>query len=178
MTQLWKSLACATALLLPFAGQASVALLGAAGYGLNSVESSNGVLTGKTKLSYGGGLLVAMGAFEVSALYLVRNFELAAEISGTSIPVSGNANTFHIPAIWRLGKGSTSFGLGGYFDVNPALSSSSDFGATAGIQFGGGGKGYFLDARFNYGIKSQTNPLDSTKSFRNMEILTVIGYRL
>ena len=85
--------------------------------------------------------------------------------SGISIAASTNTSLIEIPVMYRLGSGTTTFGLGGFYGLVMGSGGGSNYGLTAGPRFATAG-GLFLDLRFNYALKT-----DSPK-----DVLAMIGY--
>jgi hypothetical protein len=67
--------------------------------------------------------------------------------------------------MYRFGH-STSFGIGGFYELALTSGYSALYGLTAGPRFGGTSGGMFFDLRFNYGLQSGNSK----------DVLGLIGY--
>lgn len=144
---------------------AKLSMVGALDYNLDSVSASAMGVSVEVKggLGFGAGLLVELGKVELGAVFLSKSYTTTITGLGeTSTSTSG----IHIPVVARFGGGSTTFGVGSFFDLSLESGSSLNYGLTAGPRFGGSNGGLFLDLRFNYGLKSPASK----------DALALVGY--
>jgi hypothetical protein len=99
-------------------------------------------------IGYSVGPSVGLGPLEVSALYS----SYGAEFLG----VSTSSNFLDLPVLYRIGAGPLSVGLGGFYSICMESSCTADnnnYGATASVRASVPVVGFFVDGRFNLGLK-------------------------
>ena len=99
-------------------------------------------------LGYSVGPSVGLGPLEVSALYS----SYGTEFLGLSV----NNNFLDLPVLYRIGAGPLSVGLGGFYSIcmeSACTADNNNYGATASVRASIPVVGFFVDGRFNLGLK-------------------------
>jgi hypothetical protein len=126
---------------------ASIGLMGGANLAVPSLSTPGFSSSGS--IGYSVGPTVQAGPLEVSALYTHYTVKLTPT-GGTA--VSSSSKYLDIPALYRLGVGLASVGVGGFYGIALDSGNSANYGAVASARVSIPG-GYFLDGRFNLGLK-------------------------
>jgi hypothetical protein len=108
----------------------------------------------KGGLGFGGGLVMDIGKFGLSAIYISRATTTTGSLLGISFESSSSSGILHIPLVYRIGLGGASLNLGGFFGLGLGSGGGSDYGATGGFRFG---KKLFIDLSYNMGLKGETD---------------------
>ena len=134
---------------------ARVAILGGADYSLYSNSSTIGTSSVDVKggLGYGGGLVFDFGKFESGVIYRKYAINTTTTTSGSSIAAATHTSLLEVPALYRLGSGNNTLGLGGFYELVLGTGGGSNYGLTAGPRFATT-NGLFFDLRLNYSFKS------------------------
>jgi Outer membrane protein beta-barrel domain len=164
MLQMKKSLLAALALAAVVSAPKAYALpgmdIGVMG-GANFAKYSSGV---DSAFGFSGGASVGLGPLEVSALY--TQYKFSATLLGQS--VSTTLNQLDVPVLYRLGVGPVSLGVGGFYSMflsgstssngvsTSVTSGNSNYGATASARFTIPVLGFFVDGRYNLGLKDNS----------------------
>jgi len=115
-------------------------------------------------VGYSVGPSVGLGPLEVSALYS----SYGAEFLG----VSTSSNFLDLPVLYRIGAGPLSVGLGGFYSIcveSTCTMDNNNYGATASFRASIPVVGFFVDGRFNLGIKD-------TAGSRASSMAVFLGY--
>jgi hypothetical protein len=132
--------------------------LGIMGGAAMSMPNTSGV-DGKIGLTAGAS--VGLGPIEASLLY--SQYKAEALIFGNN--VSMTYNYLDVPVLFRAGVGPLSIGVGGFYSIFLNGSASvagqneditdveSNYGATASLRFTVPVVGFFVDGRYNLGIR-------------------------
>ncbi|NDF16068.1 hypothetical protein EB061_12245, partial [bacterium] len=106
-------------------------------------------------LGYSVGPSVGIGPLELNVLYSSYGTKVTA--LGTS--ATSTSKYLDIPALYRIGAGPLSIGVGGFYSLclnDNATSDSNNYGAVGSVRASIPGLGFFVDGRFNLGLKDMT----------------------
>lgn len=166
-------------------GFASLSVFGTGSYLLNKVGDAS--ISAKGSLAYGGGALLSLGlgrwtSFEFGGIYArrkvttSRSAELAA-LMGVDSDTTVQSRWIHMPGMFRLGLSrSVSLGLGGFYDHPLDTGEQSNYGASGSFRVSfpmHHALYFFLDGRYNLGLKSQNSLFGTEKS---REALALVGF--
>ncbi len=131
-------------------------IMGGAGMTMPSFSGDLGGATLSGGIGISAGASLGVGPLEVSALY--SQYSIKLEAGGESL--SSTANYLDIPVLFRMGAGPISFGVGGFYslflsDDSGTGDSDPNYGATASVRFTLPVIGFFVDGRYNLGLKEE-----------------------
>ena len=116
-----------------------------------------------SKFGISGGASVGLGPLEISALY--TQYKIGATVLGISAETT--FNYLDLPVLYRVSAGPVSVGLGGFYSLflsgsvttagvtTNVTDGESNYGATASARFTIPVLGFFVDGRYNLGLKDQ-----------------------
>ncbi len=131
----------------------SFGIMGGANLNLPSTSSSLPAGTELTgTLGYSVGPSVGIGPLELSALYS----SYGSKVTFLGVGQTTTSNFLDIPALYRIGAGPLSVGLGGFYSIcveSGCTTDNNNYGATASVRASVPVVGFFVDGRFNLGLK-------------------------
>ncbi len=126
----------------------SFGIMGGANLNLPNTTGLTGMI------GYSVGPSVGLGPLEVSALYSSYGTEITIPVLNVTQSVS--SNFLDIPVLYRIGAGPLSVGLGGFYSIcmeSTCTTSDNNYGATASVRASVPVVGFFVDGRFNLGLR-------------------------
>jgi hypothetical protein len=125
-------------------------VMGGASMGLPSTSGVDG------KIGLSAGASLGLGPIEASVLY--SQYKAGASILGND--VSYTLNYLDVPVLFRMGVGPISLGVGGFYSMflngSASAAGESNYGATASLRFTVPVVGFFVDGRYNLGLKDNS----------------------
>jgi hypothetical protein len=115
-----------------------------------------------------------------------RAFTLAADIAGSNSAIYNSYYIFHFPVLFRYHLDQHfSFGLGGYYNINPGFLTYDNFkaydsGAVASVRYEHKLNENFLvalDARYQYGLINMATSATATVNMRDYQILAGVVFK-
>jgi hypothetical protein len=119
-------------------------------------------------IGYSVGPSVGIGPLEVSALYSSYGTELTV----LNLTQTVRNDFLDIPVLYRIGAGPLTVGLGGFYSIcveSTCTTDNNNYGATASVRASIPVVGFFVDGRFNLGIKD-------TAGSRASSMAVLLGY--
>ncbi len=111
-------------------------------------------------IGYSVGPSVGIGPLELSALYS----SYGSKLTFLGISQTSSSNYLDFPALYRIGAGPLSVGLGGFYSIcleNGCTSDNNKYGATASVRATVPVVGFFVDGRFNLDLKDNAGSKSS-----------------